>query len=121
MRSSQPLRSLGLKKDMENRIRSPLGAIVLGFAVVAVNVAAAPQPLIRDGSRPSGYYSSGNYCVPNDNAHFAVPRAGSCPSGYYSSGNYCVAQSDDSKLAIPRTGSCPSGYYSSGDYCVSNK
>jgi len=85
-------------------------------------VAAPPaQPLPRDGSCPSGYYSSGNYCVPNANGRYAISRNGSCPSGYYSSGNYCVASSDSSKLAIHRKGSCPSGFYASGNYCVSNK
>ena len=87
----------------------------------AVNATPPPQPLVRDSSCPSGYYSSGSYCVPNNDAHFAIERKGSCPSGYYSSGNYCVASSDDSKLAIPRVNSCPSGYYSSGNYCLSNK
>ena len=85
-------------------------------------VAAPPaQPLPRDGSCPSGYYSSGNYCVPNTNGRYAISRNGSCPSGYYSSGNYCVASSDSSKLVIHRKGSCPSGFYASGNYCVSNK
>ncbi len=78
------------------------------------------QPVPRHGSCPSGYYSSGEYCVPNNSARYALPRTGSCPSGYYSSGDYCVASSSSSKLAIPRRGSCPSGYFSSGDYCVSS-
>ncbi len=82
--------------------------------------APAPQPVPRNGSCPSGYYSSGDYCVPSSGARFALARNGSCPSGYYSSGNYCVASSDDSKLAIPRSSSCPSGYYSSGNYCVAS-
>jgi hypothetical protein len=94
-------------------------ALILGL-IGATDVNAAPPaaPLPRDGSCPSGYYSSGNYCVPSTSARFALVRRGSCPSGYYSSGNYCVASSDDSHLAILRAGSCPSGYYSSGDYCV---
>lgn len=88
----------------------------------AVDAPAAPpaQPLERDGSCPSGYYASSNYCVPNKGARFAVHRRGSCPSGYYASGNYCVASSDKSGTAIPRLGSCPSGYYASGEYCVSS-
>ncbi len=53
----------------------------------------------------------------------AAPLAkdGSCPTGYYSSGNYCLASSDSNRLAIPKRGSCPSGYYSSGNYCVSSR
>jgi hypothetical protein len=50
-----------------------------------------------------------------------IARNGSCPSGYYASGNYCVASSGSSKNAIPRNGSCPSGYYASGNYCVSSR
>jgi len=80
-----------------------------------------PQPVARDGSCPSGFFSSGDYCVPGSGARFALARKGSCPSGYFSSGNYCVASSDSSKLAVPRSGSCPSGYFSSGNYCVSNR
>lgn len=94
---------------------------LLGLMVATGTHAAPPAaPLPRDGSCPSGYYSSGDYCVPSSSGRFAVVRRGSCPSGYYSSGNYCVASSDDSHLAILRSGSCPSGYYSSGDYCVSS-
>ncbi|MEN9314680.1 MAG: hypothetical protein RIS35_1073 [Pseudomonadota bacterium] len=94
---------------------------LLASAALAAHASPPPQPVVRTGSCPSGYYSSGNYCVPGNNARFALPRSGSCPSGYYSSGDYCVASSESSRLAIPRAGSCPSGYYSSGDYCVSSR
>ena len=99
---------------------SVLGALTV---LLANGAAAAPpaQPLARNGSCPSGYSSSGNYCVPGSNARFAVSRNGSCPSGYASSGNYCVASSDRSRLVIHRSGSCPSGYSSSGNYCVSSR
>lgn len=95
---------------------------VCSLAVASACLAAPPAaPILKEGSCPSGYYSSGNYCVPNSSARFALPKLGSCPSGYYSSGNYCVASSDSSRLAIPKSGSCPSGYYSSGNYCVSSR
>lgn len=103
------------------RLLRPFVAGIFGIAVVARNVAASPQPLVKDGSCPSGYSASGNYCVPDKKARFALPKSGACPSGYFASGNYCVAQSDESGLAIPRSGSCPNGYFASGDYCVSNK
>ncbi len=91
------------------------GVFTDGLAAEAVPA----QPVIRDGSCPSGYSSSGNYCVPGSSARYALPRGGSsCPSGYFSSGNYCVAASKDSRFAIPRRGGCPSGYFSSGDFCV---
>ena len=95
----------------------------IGMALTSAvaNATPQPQPLVRNSSCPSGYYSSGAYCVPNNNAKFAIERIGSCPSGYYSSNSYCLASSNNSKLAIPRINSCPSGYYSSGNYCLSNK
>lgn len=79
--------------------------------------ALQPQPLLKQGSCPSGYSQSGNYCMPGSNARFALPKSGSCPSGYSQSGNYCLAGSN-AKPAIPRSGSCPSGYSQSGDYCL---
>ena len=98
-------------------------AVLLGaFTVCAPAFAAPPpQPLPRDGSCPTGYYASGQYCVPGTGARFAIARRGSCPGGYYASGQYCVASSEQSGLAIHRAGSCPGGYYASGEYCVSSR
>lgn len=79
-----------------------------------------PEPVIKDGSCPSGYSQSGNYCMPGSNARFAIAKSGSCPSGYSQSGNYCLAGSN-AKLAIPKSGSCPSGFHQSGNYCLSNR
>jgi hypothetical protein len=95
----------------------------LGLAIASLSAQASPaaQPVLRNGSCPSGYYASGNYCVPGNSARHALSRSGSCPSGYYASGDYCVASSERSGLAIPRSGSCPSGFYASGDYCVSSR
>lgn len=96
--------------------------LLAGLALPSmVNASPPPQPIIKQGSCPSGYHSSSNYCVPSSNARFAIAKNGSCPSGYYSSSNYCVASSDSSRLAVPKAGSCPSGFYSSGQYCVSSK
>lgn len=72
------------------------------------------------GSCPSGYYASGNYCVPNPNAKAAIEKSGSCPSRYYSSGAYCLA-TETATHAIPKQGQCPSGYYASGSYCISSR
>jgi len=77
----------------------------------------APQPLAKIGSCPSGYSTSGSYCAPGTQAHFAVPKVGSCPSGYSTSGAYCLA-GKGARVAVPKTGSCPSGYSTSGDYCL---
>ena len=51
----------------------------------------------------------------------AVPKVGTCPSGYHTSGDYCLGSSDDAKHAIPKTGACPSGYHTSGGYCLSHR
>ena len=75
------------------------------------------QPLVKKGSCPSGYSTSGGYCNPNSGAHYAVPKVGSCPSGYATSGGYCLG-GQDVRQAVPKVGSCPSGYSTSGAYCL---
>lgn len=101
----------------------PLRACLLFclLLVIPANAAPPPQPLPREGSCPSGYYTSGEYCVPTSSAKFAIKRNGSCPAGYFASSNYCVAATESAKAVIPRAGSCPSGWYSSGNYCVATK
>ena len=78
------------------------------------------KPLIKEGSCPSGYTTSGNYCKPGSGARYALPRHGSCPSGYTTSGSYCLA-GNSARYAVPKAGSCPSGYTTSGGYCLSGK
>ena len=75
------------------------------------------RALPKDGSCPSGYNTSGNYCNPGSSARYAVTKDGSCPSGYNTSGNYCVA-GRYARLAVPKSGSCPSGFSTSGSYCL---
>ena len=100
-----------------------LPAGLFAFALLPAVIHAAPpaQPVLKSGPCPSGYYSSGNYCIPNSSARFAIAKQGPCPSGYYSSGDYCLAASDSAKFAIIKSGPCPSGYYSSGNYCLSSQ
>ncbi len=98
--------------------------IVSGLTALLSAAAAhalQPQPLPKQGSCPSGYSQSGNYCTPGSSARYAVPKVGSCPSGYSQSGGYCLASSNKSRLAIPKSGSCPSGFSQSGDYCLSSR
>lgn len=87
---------------------------------VASSFALQPQPMLKQGSCPSGYSQSGNYCTPGSSARYALPKVGSCPSGYSQSGNYCLAGSN-ARLAVPKSGSCPSGFSQSGDYCLASK
>jgi hypothetical protein len=100
-------------------------AFAVMFALSVVSCASAyaltPAPLPKQGSCPSGYAQSGDYCAPGHNARYAVAKHGSCPTGYYQSGNYCLASTGNAKLAVPKRGSCPSGFYQSGDYCLSSK
>ena len=103
----------------------PLSALLLiGFMVVVPTGAAwalQPQPLVKQGSCPSGYSQSGNYCNPSSRARFAVKKIGSCPSGYSQSGDYCLASSTNARLVVPKVGSCPSGFSQSGNYCLSSR
>ena len=94
-----------------------LGAAGLLWAGAALALPPA-SPIAKNGSCPSGYSTSGNYCKPGSNARYAVAKNGSCPSGYSSSSRYCVANSNKSKTAIPKVGSCPSGCSTSGKYCL---
>ncbi len=91
------------------------------FSALSLAQAPVAQPLAKQGSCPSGYHSSGNYCTPSSSsARAALPHVGSCPSGYHTSGGYCLASSNSSKAAIVKSGSCPSGYHTSGAYCLRN-
>ena len=95
---------------------------VILLASVSVGAfAAPPQPIEKDGSCPSRYNPSGDYCVPQQNATHAIAKIGSCPTGYRPSGNYCLANSADSDLAIVKSGSCPTGFRPAGNYCLSNR
>lgn len=93
-------------------------AAALATSVAAPGGALAAGPVPRDGACPSGYTTSGAYCVPRAGVGQAVERDGACPSGYVTSGDYCVAR-DAGTDAIRREGACPSGYVTSGNYCVS--
>jgi len=81
------------------------------------DVSAQAMPILKNGTCPSGYSHSGQYCVPRAQAGFAIEKKGSYPSGYSQSGNYCVARKAVGR-AIPKQGTCPSGFNSSGKYCV---
>jgi hypothetical protein len=67
--------------------------LIASALTLACTVAQAQQPLIKNGA---------------------------CPSGYHTSGNYCLASSASSKPAVIKSGSCPSGFHTSGAYCLRN-
>ena len=104
---------------METYMKTLLTLFSIFYAAASFGTPSA-QPLPKQGSCPSGYSQSGDYCNPGSGARYAVLKVGSCPSGYSQSGNYCLAGSD-ARLAIPKRGSCPSGYSQSGDYCLSSR
>jgi hypothetical protein len=78
------------------------------------------SPLLKNGSCPSGYHTSGEYCIPGKNAKSAIIKVGSCPSGYHSSGNYCIAGNNAKSVLLKAGNSCPAGYHTSGQYCLEN-
>ncbi len=109
------------------RITHPLGDVrmrhilcVNFLALALVSPSFGQEPVIKTGSCPSGYSTSGQYCVPGRNARPALPKIGSCPSGYSTSGDYCLIGTNG-KPAIPKVGSCPSGYATSGSYCLRSR
>ena len=96
--------------------------LIVALCVAPICEAWAQTALPKVGTCPSGFYTSGKYCIPiKDDAHPAMQRAGQCPSGYYTSGKYCVATRKDAPPAVQKNGTCPSGYYTSGSYCLKQK
>jgi hypothetical protein len=86
-------------------------------SVVLADPAMVAQALLKLGSCPSGYATSGGYCVPGRHARVALAKRGPCPSGYATSGAYCLAGAQ-ARPAIPKVGPCPSGWSTSAGYCL---
>jgi hypothetical protein len=84
----------------------------------AVDLATAQKSLI---ARPGGHARVKELKLRPANAHCGHARARRPrPSGYQSSGGYCVPGPNTKCRAFPKVGTtlCPVGYTSSGDYCV---
>ena len=95
-----------------------LGTIPL---VCMADPTMTPQPVVKIGSCPSGYSTSGQYCIPGQNARVALGKREQCPSGYSTSGAYCLA-GQQARPALPKVGStCPPGWSTSGHYCLRNR
>ena len=133
--NAEKLASVGVKEfniNCNGTSRNEAGSEATGAkpaaisAPVPVLVAAPPAmplpvtALLRQGgSCPSGYATSGDYCLPGAEARYALARTdGSCPTGYALSGNFCLASSSSSRYAMPRFGTCPTGFASNGGYCL---
>ena len=91
-------------------------AIILIFSNMAIS--REVEPILKDGNCPSNYATSGKYCVPNKNSHFAITKVGNCPSDYQTNGKYCVATSNNARFIMKKVGNCPSGFRTMGEYCV---
>src|SRR5687768_10252499 len=89
-----------------------------GFLLPCFTVSPSqPPPVVAQAEQASKLQQ--NPCLPySQTLRPALPKIGTCPSGYHSSGDYCLGY-ENAKHAIPKTGSCPSGYHSSGNYCLS--
>ena len=103
--------------------RSRISAVVIALVCLTplnalADSAVSPTPIVKHGTCPNGYRSSGAYCVPSAKARQAIEKIGLCPSGYIASGAYCLA-GRQARDAIPKIGaSCPSGWLSNGTYCL---
>jgi hypothetical protein len=79
----------------------------------------AQSALSKEVVFPTGFYSSGKYCIPiKDDAKPSMMRAGQCPTGYYARGKNCVAPRKDGQPPVSKDGQCPIGYYTSGAQCL---
>ena len=98
--------------------RTTLALIAIAASLAALDAGSQePQPVIRNGVCPPGYWISGNYCTPTAGSRPAIPKVGACPPGYWQTGNYCVAR-PDARPAVPKKGVCPAGYVQNGEYCL---
>ncbi|WP_020505945.1 hypothetical protein [Lamprocystis purpurea] len=97
-----------------------LGWMVLIPLASLADGGMTPQPVVKLGTCPSGYSTSGQYCIPGPRARLALEKRGRCPSAYGTSGAYCLAGSQ-ARPALPKIGAaCPSQWSTSGDYCLLN-
>jgi len=46
-----------------------------------------------------------------------IQKVGTCPTGWYTSGSYCIPSTKTSPPLIQKDSTCPLGWYTSSDYC----
>jgi hypothetical protein len=99
--------------------------VIVFFVFCLINasslVAFSQQPIPKIGAFcPHDYIPDGSYCMPNQNAYYAIAKVGSfCPANFQMQGDYCVYLTRDPVVAVPINGPfCPSGFRNEGDYCV---
>ena len=54
----------------------------------------------------------------DENDQQPIPKVGTCPTGYRTSGDYCIPLESTDEEVIIKLKSCPSGYRTSGHYCI---
>jgi hypothetical protein len=84
--------------------------VIIAVALIAPALAdqgsAASQPLPQPkppgpgGSCPSGYVTSGSFCMPTQGAQDAIPKPQNGVFSWTSSGNYCLHSGGPS--SVPR-------------------
>lgn len=75
---------------MKVKIKMFLAFLIFYIVAVFAFDALSSYTIEKNGTCPSGWYTSGNYCIPGKNAPYAVHKTGTCPSGWSTSGKYCV-------------------------------
>ena len=54
-------------------------------------------PVVKVGTCPVGWYTSGSYCVPSratpsTNSRDVIQKVGTCPLGWYTQSSYCITR-----------------------------
>jgi hypothetical protein len=82
------------KSTKEVRIMSwdNLIVFILAFTVgfLLTDKCRGAETIEKIGECPSGWSTSGKYCVPGKYAKYVIEKKGECPVGFTTAGKYCV-------------------------------